>query len=261
MADFARFVAAIAFLLIISMAMNTIIYDPLMGLSLILLGILIISLAIDPASAKALMKVFAPVIFALILLPIIFSVTGALNRELAIISILFLILLFITSGALMGGVEAKSSLVLTPLIAIPTLVAFLYDPTGTLAFLISTTMVFGFLFVTWYLVRKIPPTKEFVVLDKVGIAIEDIAPRGRIKIGGEIWWAVTRGWRIRKGDRVYVTGKRDMELVVVPLVECPACGKEYPITNVPERCVKCGYDLSAITLQALKKYMVSPAEQ
>ncbi|MHA1617376.1 MAG: NfeD family protein [Candidatus Njordarchaeales archaeon] len=257
MADFARFAAAIAFLIIISFATNIIIYDPLLGLTLILMGILILSLAVDPASAKALMKVFAPVIFALLILPVVFSITGTLNREIAIVAVIFLILLFITSGALMGGVEAKSSLVLTPLVAIPTLLALLYDPTGTLAILISTSLIFGFLFVTWYLVRRIPPVREMTLPSRVGVAIEDLTPRGRVKLDGEIWWAMARGWKIEKNTRVYVIGKRDLELIVVPLIECPNCGMEYPITNVPERCSNCGFDLSAIVLQALKKYMVN----
>ena len=155
----------------------------------------------------------------------------------------------------MGGLEAKSSLVLSPLIIVPTLFALLYEPTGRLAVMIASSLMFGFLFVTWYLVRKIPPVRDITFPSRIGIAIEDIDPRGRIKIGGEIWWAITRGWRIKKGDKVYIIDKRDLELIVVPVVECPNCGAEYPITHVPENCEKCGFNLSVVAIDALKKYV------
>jgi len=234
--------------------MSVMLQNAVLGLIIIFLAIIILSVVTDPTSAKALLKIFLPIILVMFILSIIVEMSGGVTFDLAILMTLIFFAMFIMIGAFMGGAELKSLFVLAPLIIIPTLFAFLTDPTGKLAIIVGSSLSFGFLMLTWYLVREIGPPKQIDIPIRVGIAIENISPHGRVKLGSEVWRAFSMNWRISKGERVYVVSRKDLEVLVVPVVECPSCGEIYPVTKVPHNCKICGYDLTLKTLEVIREH-------
>jgi len=257
MNDSIRFIGAIAFLLLIMFGIGVMLQNTILGLIIIFTAILILALALDPTSAKALLKVFLPVIMLMLLLSIVLEQFGGVTFDTAIVLTLIIFAAFILIGAFLGGVEFKSVIILAPLVVVPTLFAFLADPTGNLALIVSSSLTFGFLMLTWHLVRKLGPAKDIEIPVKLGIAVEDTDPHGRVKLGSEIWKAFTMNWKIKKGEKVFVVGRRGLELIVVPIVECPTCGESYPVTKVPQKCESCGTDLTTVTLETIRNHMRS----
>lgn len=255
MNDGARLLGIIAFLMLLFFGMGVILQNAILGLIIIFMAIITLGITMDPTSAKALIKIFFPVVLLMLFLSVILEQYGGIAFDTAILLTLLIFAAFLIIGAFFGGTEIKSMLLLAPLIVVPTLFAFLADPTGNLAVLISSTLVFGFLLLTWYLVRALGPPKEIDIPIKTGIAIEDINPHGRVKVGGEIWRAFSMNWKIRRDERVYVVDRKGLEFVVVPIVTCPNCNEEYPITNVPKTCRVCGTDLSLVTLETVKAHL------
>lgn len=76
----------------------------------------------------------------------------------------------------------------------------------------------GFVFIVLrgvYNLRKIKPMQgEAEFADNIGMAIEDLAPAGQVKIRGEIWQAVSRSGEIAAGQKVKVTAREGIKLVV-----------------------------------------------
>ncbi len=251
----ARTLGLIAFLLLLIFGLGVILQNAILGLIIIFMAIITLAIVMDPASAKALIKIFFPIMLLMLFLSIFIGQYGGITFDTAIILTLIIFAVFLMIGAFLGGTEIKSMLILSPIVVIPTLFAFLADPSGNLAIIISSTIIFGLMLLSWYLVRELGPAKDIEIPLKVGTAIEDINPHGRVKIGGEIWRAFSMNWRISKGEKVYVVDRRGLELVVVPIVTCPNCGEEYPITNVPKTCKICGTDLSLVALNTVKTHL------
>ncbi len=260
MNDGVKFLGALAFFLLLMFGIGVMLQNAILGIIIIFLAILTLAITLDPASAKALIKIFFPVVILMLFLSIILEQSGGVSFDTAIMLTLVIFAVFILIGAFMGGAELKSMIILAPLIVIPTLFAFLADPTGNLAIIISSSLVFGFLMLSWYLIRGLGPAKEIEVPIKVGIAVDKIDPYGRVKLGGEVWRAFSMNWKIKKDEKVYVVGRKGLELVVVPAVTCPACGEEYPVTRVPPTCRVCGTDLTSITFDILRSHMKSGSE-
>ena len=57
-------------------------------------------------------------------------------------------------------------------------------------------------------------TGQEAMLGKKGLAVEDIAPEGKIQYNGEIWDATAKGKRFFKGDQVRICGVRGLLLLV-----------------------------------------------
>lgn len=60
---------------------------------------------------------------------------------------------------------------------------------------------------------KIQTGKEAMV-GKEGLVVEDIDPEGRVQYASEIWYAMTKGRRFLKGERVKICGFRGLILFV-----------------------------------------------
>jgi len=260
MNDSARVIGIIAFLLLLFFGMGIVVQDAILGIIIIFLAVMILSITMDPASAKAMFKIFLPVVMLMLILTIVIGGFGGITFSTAVLLTLIIFAVFIMIGAFMGGAEFKSLIILGPLIIVPTLLAFLADPTGNLAVIISSTLIFGYLTLTLYLVRQLGPAKEIEIPLKVGVATEDIDPHGKVKVGSEVWRAFAPNWRIKKGEKIFVTGRRGLELIVVPAVECPSCGEIYPVSAAPQTCKSCGLDLSTVILDVLKSHMKETSE-
>lgn len=219
------------------------VYNPLLGLIILFVAIIILAMVTDPGSAKILVKLFIPVIILLLVLSVLTSFLTEMTTEMAIITVLIIFGAGILIVGFIGGVDASSGVVFAPMIVVPTLLAFLVDPTGSLAVLVASILLFGWMLFVYFLVRNLPPPYPIGFGSKVGVALTDFDKTGKVKIGAEIWDAETSGYKISKGDEVYILDQKGLRLFVVPAVRCPNCNEPYPINEVPDKCENCGFDL------------------
>ncbi len=237
-------VGIIAFLILVLFAISVMVYNPLLGLIILFVAIIILSIVMDPSSAKVLIKLFIPVIVLLLVLSVVTDIFYNMNTQLAVVMVLIIFGAGILVVGLIGGIDASSGVVFAPMIVVPTLLAFLIDPTGSLAVFVASILLFGWMFFVYMLVKNMPPPYPIGFSAKVAVALEDFDGSGKVKIGAEIWNAETRGYKIKKGDEVFIKKIEGLRLIVVPAVRCPNCGEPYPVDSIPERCVKCDADLS-----------------
>ena len=241
MAELAQTIGAIVFLLLILLAISLFPYNPYLSLIVMFIAIISIAMTTDPSSAKIMMKLFTPVIVLLLFLALIFDIVGEIGSQMFLIIILVLFGAGILITSLIGGLDVGSGIVLAPMIIVPTLLAFLIDPSGRLSILIGSILMFGWVFFVYLLVRKLPPPIEIGFSTKVATAITDLNPEGKVKIGAEIWKAEVKGRDVRKGEIVLIIGKEGLILHVVPARKCPSCGKVFPEEEIRDVCPSCGY--------------------
>ena len=243
-------VGILAFLLLLFLAIYIIQINPFLGLVVLFSGILIFAISMDPGSAKVMFKLFTPIILALLLIGFLGQYIGGLSREYAIIFVIFLFLLTIGLMAIFGGVDASSGLVIAPMIILPTLLALLADPSGYLAILVASVVMFGWMFFVYLLIRKPLPEYDIGFSKRVGTALTDLNPRGKIKVGAEIWKAISPNVKIKKGEEVYILDVKNLELIVTLAVRCPVCDEVFPIINIPDECPRCRTSLFDIKVKA-----------
>ncbi len=237
-------VGVIAFLLLVLFAISVMVYNPLLGLIILFVAIILLGIVTDPSSAKVLIKLFIPVIILLLVLSVITDVFYGMNTQWAIVMVLIIFGAGILVVGFIGGVDASSGVVFAPMIVVPTLLAFLIDPSGSLAVFVASILLFGWMFFVYLLVKNMPPPYPVGFSAKVAVALENFDGFGKVKMGAEIWNAETRGYKIKKGDEVFIKEVRGLKLIVVPAVRCPHCGEPYPVDSIPDKCVKCDTDLS-----------------
>ncbi|MEX2689268.1 MAG: NfeD family protein [Candidatus Njordarchaeum guaymaensis] len=249
-----KFLGLIAFIILIMFAISIIPFEPMYGLVVLFSAILILAIIQNPGSAQALIKLFMPIMLALLVVSVLFSSVATMTRDTAILITLGFFVIFLLVGASSGATEIKSLLALAPLVVVPTMFALLLDPTGFLAVMISSIMLFSLMMLIYFLTRNLGGPTKIGFASNVGVVVEDLAPKGKVRVGNEIWWATTRAWKIPKGTEVYIIDSKNLELIVVPVVRCPICGEPYPIIRVPPQCKNCGADLITARKEARKKW-------
>ncbi|MGQ4892190.1 MAG: NfeD family protein [Candidatus Njordarchaeia archaeon] len=250
MPDSGQTIGIIAFLLLILFSISIIPYNPILGLVVLFTAVIILAMSMDPSSAKIMMKLFLPIIIILLILGITVDYIGGINREISIILVVILFAATLIMGAIFGGIHTGSGLALAPMIIIPTLIALLVDPSGSLAVVVASVLLFGWMFFVYLLTRNPPPPYPVGFGTRVGKAVTDIAPNGKVKIGAEIWDALSPDFKISKGEEVYIVKVRNLELLVEPALRCPHCGEPYPITDIPLNCRACGKPLLELKIRA-----------
>ena len=258
MPDSGQTIGIIAFLLLIFFSIGIIPYNPILGLVVLFTAVIILAMSMDPSSAKIMMKLFIPIIIILLILGITVDFIGGINREISIILVVVLFAVTLVIGAMYGGIHAGSGLALAPMIVIPTLIALLVDPSGSLAVMVASVLLFGWMFFVYFLTRNPPPPYPVGFGTRVGKAITDLTPNGKVKMGAEIWDATSPNFNISKGEEVYIVKVKDLELIVEPAFRCPYCGEPYPITDIPLNCRSCGKPLLELKLKA-EEYLKSRA--
>jgi len=241
MAELAQTIGVIIFMLLIFIAISLLFYNPYLALIIMFIAIIILSVSTDPSSAKIMMKLFTPVIVLLLFLALIFDISGQINSQMILVIILLLFGAGILLTSLVGGLDVGSGTVLAPMILVPTMLAFLIDPTGRLAIFIGSILMFGWVFFVYLLVRKMPPPVDIGFPTKVAIALTNLNPEGKVKIGAEIWNAEVKGRNVSEGEHVLIIGKEGLKLQVVPAKKCPSCGSIFPENEVSDVCPTCGY--------------------
>ncbi len=258
MPDSGQTIGIIAFLLLLMFSLSIMSYNPLLGLVVLFTSVIILAISTDPSSAKVMMKLFMPIIIILLVLAISMDYIGEITREISIVAVILLFATTLILGAAIGGMDVGSGIALAPMIIIPTLLALLADPSGNLAVIVASSLLFGWMFFVYLLTKNPPPEYPIGFGKKVGVAITPLNPKGKVKIGAEIWNGVSKQVPIREGEEVYILEKVGLELMVTLAVRCPHCNEPYPITNIPLNCLNCSkplLDLKAKSLDLLNSRM------
>ena len=198
MGEIAKLLAAFFLIFILgSVVFFIVAVDPLLGLiALAIVSIIMIAL-FDPVTAKTTSLVIMPLviitfIFYLITFPRALSIWDVL-----LIGIILYVMFIIFAGAegMMGKaalLQSKVALKLMPAYAAVVFVALVVDPTGKLAAitLSGTILMMMFLYVAFLKDYDKWPIYHGLI-GKKGIVIEELNPKGKIRIGNEVWWAIS----------------------------------------------------------------------
>ena len=198
--------------------------EPLLGLvALTIVSIVMVAL-FDPVTAKSISLIIMPLVVIMFMF-YIFTFPRALSIwDVILIGIVLYILFIIFAGA--EGMASKSALVkskvaikLMPAYAIVMIVAMLSDPTGKLAALTISATILVLMGIYIVVLKNYDnwPAYRYVV-GKVGVVEVDLTPRGKIRIGAEIWWAESiDGRKIEKGTKVVIVKVDGLTAYVKPL--------------------------------------------
>lgn len=198
--------------------------SPLIGLiALVIVSVLIIAL-FEPATAKATAKVLLPLIILMFVYYLLVTPIQLTIIDIFLIAIVLYFLFIVFAGA--EGMASKSALVkskvaikLLPAYGVVIVVALLSDPTGKLAaFTISGTIL---VLMAIYMIALKDydnwPVYHYMV-GKIGVAETDLAPRGKIRIGAELWWAESAdGTEIKAGTKVVIIKVDGLTAYVRPI--------------------------------------------
>ena len=110
---------------------------------------------------------------------------------------------------------SKMSLKLFPIYGLAVILSIFADPSRRLTVYIMVATVFGMMLLYMVFLRDYDKWEsyEYGKMHNV-VAIEDIRPKGKVKMGAEIWWAKTTGPPIAAGETVRVLGISGMTAIV-----------------------------------------------
>ena len=186
-------------------------FDPILGLIFLLIGLIVYLSAMDPSHAQLALYFFAPMILFLIFVRF-FRDSVPLNMRPIIITLAFLASLAI--AAIFGS--DFNGLIFAPMFFVPIAIALIYDPSGYLAVIAAVLSYVPYALIVAYYVRSVGDVKEHPMIGKIGIAITDISlDGGIIKIGNTYRDAISK-YPIRPGMKVAVVGVEGIKLIVVP---------------------------------------------
>ncbi|MBD3406409.1 MAG: hypothetical protein GF411_09885 [Candidatus Lokiarchaeota archaeon] len=205
----------------LSMIVGYIIFDPFIGL--ILLGVILtlLVLTVEPATGKAMAQITVPLIiilfaFQTMLTPSFEFEWWMLVVVAAVLYIMFTI--FTGGGSFVEGafIDAKVSMKLFPLYAVAIIAATIIDPTNRLTVYIMVGTIGCLMILYFIFLRNYDdwPQHQYGTTQNIE-ALTDINPRGKIKIGSEIWWAKTTGPPIQAGEKVTIIGLNGLTMLVI----------------------------------------------
>jgi len=96
------------------------------------------------------------------------------------------------------------------------LVLFLFFPFWTALPIYIPILVFGII-VNYKMMKSMKfPVKTGLeeMIGQEAVVIDDIAPKGKVRIKNEIWAATAEGKRFEKGSKVKITGTQKLVLIV-----------------------------------------------
>lgn len=197
--------------------------NPLLGLlSLVIMSLILIAL-FDPATAKATSHIILPLIIIMFVYYIVvYPITFTLVDLILIGAVLyFMFMMFAGTQGLAKTALLKSKVAakIMPAYLILMIVALIGDPTGKLAAmtLSGTVLVLMILYLVLLKDYDIWPTYHWIA-GKEAEVIDDLNPKGRVRLGNELWWAISYDKSyIPKGESVIIIGKKNLTLVVKKL--------------------------------------------
>ncbi|MHA1577887.1 MAG: NfeD family protein [Candidatus Thorarchaeota archaeon] len=202
-----------------SMVVGFLIFDPFVGL--ILLGVILtlMVLTVEPATGKAMAQVTIPLVIILFVFQVFMNPSFEFDLWMLFLvgAVLYMLFSMFTGGGIVEGgfIDAKISLKLFPIYGFAIFLSIFADPSRRLTVYIMVATVFGMMLLYMAFLRDYDKWEsyEYGKMHNV-VAIEDIRPKGKVKMGAEIWWAKTTGPPIAAGETVRVIGIVGMTAIV-----------------------------------------------
>ncbi len=211
----------------LSIVIGYMLFDPFIGL--ILLGVILtlMVVTVEPATGKAMVQVVIPLVILLFLFEIMLNPAFTFDAWMLLVVgiVLYLMFTMFTGGGAIGGslIDAKVALKLFPIYGLMIFISMWIDPTfrttvyimvGSVGLLMAIYMVFLRGYDKW-------PRYQYGAAQSA-IAITDIDPKGKVRVGAEIWWAkiMPNTPPIREGEEVAILGMKGMTMIVAR--EAPA---------------------------------------
>ena len=210
---------------VMSYAMTFFLIDPLFGLILMGVILTLMVVTIEPATGKAMAQVVMPLVIILFIFQVILSPTWDIANNLWLLiiigAVLYIFFAVFTGGGGMlegGFIDAKISIKLFPFYGIAIFLSVLIDPSGRLPVYFMSGTILCLMALYFFFLRDYESWPEYVYgkMENV-VAITDINPKGKVKVGAEIWWAKTTGPPIMTGEIVAVLGVSGITMLVSKL--------------------------------------------
>ncbi|NHJ13914.1 MAG: hypothetical protein EAX95_09555 [Candidatus Thorarchaeota archaeon] len=206
---------------VLSMFIGYVLVEPFIGLILIAVLLTLMVITFEPATGKAMAQVIIPIIIILFVMQVFLNPTYQFNELSLVIlaGVLYLMFAVFTGGGgfVEGGfIDAKVSIKLFPLYGLAIFLSVFADPSRRLTVYMMVGTVFSLMLFYMAFLRnydKWPQYSEYGAGRNV-TAITDIDPKGKVKVGAEIWWARTQGPPISEGESVVVKGVTGLTLLV-----------------------------------------------
>lgn len=202
----------------LSLVVGYIIHDPFVGLILLAVILTLLVVTVEPATGKAMAQVTIPIVIILFVFQIILNPTFQFEIWMLVVvgAILYLMFALFTGGGALEGslIDAKMSLKLFPIYGLAILLASIADPSNrTTAIMMGVTIV-GMMVLYMVFLREYEEWPEVTYGPNTVIALTDLDPRGKVKTGGEVWWAKATDPPIRAGEHVLVRGISGLTMIV-----------------------------------------------
>jgi len=202
-----------------SMVIGFLVFDPFVGL--IMLGVILtlMVLTVEPATGKAMAQVTIPLVIVLFVFQVFMNPSFEFDLWMLFLvgAVLYMMFSMFTGGGIVEGgfIDAKISLKLFPIYGFAIFLSIFADPSRRLTVYIMVFTVFGMMLLYMVFLRDYDKWEsyEYGKMHNV-VAIEDIRPKGKVKMGAEIWWAKTTGPPIAAGETVRVIGISGMTAIV-----------------------------------------------
>jgi membrane-bound ClpP family serine protease len=216
----AKFIAMAGVMIVLTFVLTFLFVEPL--LALVLLGVIstMMILAFDPATGKAMAQLVIPVTLVLFFFELMFLQFLSFQWwELVIVAgVLYLMFFLFAGGAGHDGgafVYSKVSLKFAPLYGAILVLAILTDPTGRLSILIMVGSVLGLMGLYSAFLRSYDKWPAYRVLQpRYGLVLDSLSPKGKVKLGQEVWWAESISGNIPVGAKVEIESVDGLTLKV-----------------------------------------------
>ncbi len=206
---------------VLSFFVGYVLVEPFIGLILIAVLLTLMVIVFEPATGKAMAQVIVPIVIILFVMQVFLNPSYQFDEISLIIlaGVLYLMFAVFTGGGgfVEGGfIDAKVSLKLFPLYGVAIFLSVMVDPSRRLTVYIMVGTVFCLMALYMAFLRDYDKWPQYSAYGRAHevTAISDINPKGKVKVGAEIWWARTQGPPIAAGERVAVLGVSGLTLLV-----------------------------------------------
>ncbi|GEM_PF-5305809 len=189
------------------------VYDTLLGLIVLLIGLVAYLSTLDPSHAYVSMYFLVPLIVFLLF---VWASWESVPYERRPIIIIAFVLISLAIAATLG--HDYSGVLFAPMFIIPIGLALLVDPKGYLAVFAAVATYVPYSLLIMYIIRSVKDVKEHPMIGKEGVVVKEVTKEGGVvKIGNTYRDAVTYlNLPIKPGTKVIVVGVKDLMLIVEP---------------------------------------------
>ncbi len=202
----------------VSLVVGYMIHDPFVGLILLAVILTLLVVTVEPATGKAMAQVTIPIVIILFVFQIVLNPSFVFEIWMLVVvgAVLYLMFALFTGGGALEGslIDAKMSLKLFPIYGLAILLASIADPSNRTTAIMMAVTIGGMMVLYMAFLRNYEKWPEVTYDPEIVIALTDLNPKGKVKVGAEVWWAKATDPPIQAGDRVVYRGVSGVTMIV-----------------------------------------------